>query len=235
MKGLNLQTVPRPVRRLKKPVARAYLRSRAALTHPNGLASLGGIFVLNMAHRPERLRAFSAEALRLKFAYERFEAVVDANGIVGCTMSHAAMLRLMLERGWKAAMICEDDARFLVSRGELDVLAASFLADERAEVACFAFNLLAAPRAHNSLYFRAVNTQTTACYLVKDSIAHELAEMFEEGARHMRDGGDRMVYGLDIIWKRLQPERFFLVPMVRAAIQADGWSDIEKRHVSYGV
>jgi glycosyl transferase, family 25 len=235
MKGLNLQTVPRPVRRLKKPVARAYLRSLAAVTQPNGVDLLGGIFVLNMAHRPERLRAFSAEARRLKLAYERIEAVADENGIVGCTLSHAAMLRLMLERGWKAAMICEDDVRFLISRRELDVLVASFLADKQAEVACLAFNLLRPPKAHNSLYFRAFDTQTTACYIMKGSIAAELAELFEEGARHMRDGGDRMVYGLDLIWKRLQPERVFLVPMVRAAIQEDGWSDIEKRHVSYGV
>lgn len=168
-------------------------------------------------------------------AWERFDAVQDSSGILGCTRSHAACLRRMVERGWECVMICEDDAQFHVSRAELDVLVDAFLTDPRGEVAMLAYNHLRPPRRHNLFYVRApIDTRNAACYLVKRSIADDLLSAFEEGARCLSAGGDRDVFGVDVAWRELQATRVFLLPIVRVASQVDGFSDIEGRIVSYG-
>lgn len=216
------------------PFASAWLALKTRAPH-GGVERLDRVLVLNLDDRADRLRSFTEGARRLGLHAARFPAIQDEVGIIGCTLSHIAMLRTMITEGWQAVMICEDDAVFRVSRDKLDVLVDAFLDDDGAEVACLAYHLQCAPAPRSLLYFRARNTRTTACYLVKRSIVADLLAVLEEGVPELRRGGDRMIYGVDMIWKRLQGQRVFLVPTVRAVVQADGWSDIENRHVSYGV
>jgi GR25 family glycosyltransferase involved in LPS biosynthesis len=189
------------------------------------------VLVINLASRPERLSAFEAEMRRLAVDdFVRFDAIFNESGIQGCTLSHAAVLREMGESGWDTAMICEDDARFSVDREELDVLIDAFLDDDQAEVACLAYwHREVYP--HSLLYLRTTRSFTTACYLIKASIAIDLAAVWEEAARMLAEGGDREVYGLDHVWNGLQRTRVFLIPIVRAARQEPGYSDIWQEYV----
>ena len=221
------------------PVARISLRlaSGSLQLRPGqvGVALLDAVLVINLSYRPDRLVQFEAEMRRLGMAARRFEAIPNPMGILGCTLSHAACLRMMLEADWSCAMICEDDAIFRVTRQELDVLTQSFLDDSGAEVSCLAFNLQRPPTLRNLFYFRTRETRTAACYLIKRSIAADLLGVFEQGIEGLSQGGDRMLFGIDIIWKRLQSDRIFVVPTVRAVCQAAGYSDIEGQEVSYNV
>ena len=85
-------------------------------------------------------------------------------------------------------MVCEDDARFVVNRQQLDVLVEDFLSDAEAEVACLAYWHREVER-HDALYLRTTRSFTTACYLVKASIAADLYTVWEEGARQLGNGG----------------------------------------------
>ena len=210
------------------------LRGRRDLV---GVDRLDAVIVINLADRPERLRGFEEEMARLGIPnYTRFEAIRDVPGILGCTRSHAECLRQMVESGWTCALFCEDDARFHVSRRELDVLVEAFLADPRAEVACLAYNHCEAPSWYNPLFVRAPrDTRSASCYLVKASIAPDLAALFTEGAEQLASGGDRSAFGIDRIWGRLIASRVFLLPIRRAAFQEPGYSDVESKFVSYGV
>ena len=91
------------------------------------------------------------------------------------------------------------------------------------------------PGRWNRLYLRAPQpTVTASCYLVKHSIAAKLADCLEEGARQLEQGGARAIFGNDEIWARLQQSHVFVIPIKRAARQADGYSDVERRIVSHG-
>jgi hypothetical protein len=221
------------------PVARAALLVGQLLTRirprANGVEQLDAVLVINLASRPDRLLSFESEMDRLRMRARRFEAISDPAGIIGCTASHAACLQMMLDEGWECVMICEDDAMFKISRRELDVLTQAFLRDSTAEVACFAFHLMSVPVPRNLLFFRARDTRTTACYLIKRSIAPELFALLNHAVDELRRGGDRAVFGVDVIWKRLQRSHVFVVPTVRAVVQAPGFSDIENMDVRYGV
>jgi glycosyl transferase family 25 len=220
---------------VRRPLATAVTNHRIKHRRGEGIARLDSVVVINLEHREDRLAGFALETQRLAIEnVRRFEAIPHASGIIGCSLSHAALARMMIAEGWNAVMVCEDDARFLASRAELDVLADAFLDDPAAEVACLAYNLKAAS-GYSRLFLRARQTQTAACYLLKRSIVKDLLAVWEAGISELERGGDRNLFGLDRAWWPLQSERVFLVPVRRAAVQEDGFSDIERRNVYYGV
>jgi hypothetical protein len=228
----RLLTLSRP---LAAVVMHRHVRRLRAEAPPRGVDRLDAVFVINLAKRPDRLQRFESEMERLGIVdFTRFPGVEHEIGILGCTLSHAGCVRTAVERSWNCVMICEDDVEFLVSRAELDVLVDAFLADNTADVVCLAYHHLSPPTRHNSLFLRAPeDTRTAACYLVKRSIAEQLADCFDEGARELAAGGDRMTYGIDTVWSGLQRSRVFLIPIKRAARQASGYSDIEQAYVDY--
>jgi hypothetical protein len=243
LRGLRRQFRPENRRRtLRLPRAELVLArearrvaARAAAGGQVGTERLASISVINLASRADRLQAFMRDAELLRLAnVQRFDAVAHENGSVGCALSHAACMEQMLAGGWPAMMVCEDDALFRVGRARLDALVERFLEDETAEAACLAyFHRDATP--HDTLYLRTANAQTTACYVIKQSLAAEMLETSRRAAERLADGGDITVYSLDQAWKKLQRTHVFLIPIVRAATQRAGYSDISREGVDYRI
>jgi glycosyl transferase, family 25 len=257
-KALARRVIPDSVKRLLRPVRNRFRPenrlfttrlpvARAALAYgslrlacgpprrPFGMARLSRVCVINLADRSDRLAAFNLEAKRLGLEdIERVEGVKHENGALGCAQAHALCVQEQLNRSWSSMMVCEDDAAFLLPRRHLDVLIDRFLDDTQAEVACLAY-FHQRVRPYSSLFLRALETQTTTCYIVKASIAPELLAILEEGVCQLTRGGDPFRYCADQAWKSLQQDHVFVVPIRRAAYQRAGYSDIERRDVDYGV
>ena len=218
-----------------RPASQVALWARGAIRRGNrsaGVERLDATLVINLAKRRDRLAGFTAEMQRLRVEnYIRLEAFSHENGLIGCLMSHAECLRMMLAGSWQCMMVCEDDARFHVRRRQLDTFVDAFLDDPTAEVACLAYHHCGPPRAYNLLFARAPDvTHNTGCYLIKRSIAADLLALFEESIAQLAVGGDRHVYAADRIWTRLISTRVFLLPIRRVAFQEDGYSDVQGAH-----
>jgi GR25 family glycosyltransferase involved in LPS biosynthesis len=208
------------------------MRSLRAEGVPVGVDRISALRVINLQARADRLASFTREMERLGIdRFERFEAIEDRIGAIGCTRSHALLLREMIDRAWPSLMVFEDDVRFRLSRERLDVLVDAFLDDELAEVACLEFNAQKTRR-YGALFLRATESQNTGCYLVKATIARELLKAFEDGVAAMAKGGDPLLYNVDIVWKQLQRSRVFVAPIEKVAYQEPGYSDIERRFVT---
>jgi hypothetical protein len=198
-----------------------------------GIDRLDAVTVINLASRTDRLKQFMGEMRRLGVdRVERFDALLAEPGIIGCTRSHLECVRRITRDGLEAAMVCEDDAIFLVDRPQLDVLVDAFLDDPAADVACLGY-FASRSEPHDSLFLRGKHVRTMSCYVVKARVAEELGELLELGVRELERGGDRRIYGCDKIWMRLQDRRVFLIPIVRAVRQSAGYSDVERRVVVY--
>lgn len=218
----------------QRAVARVELARRAATDRRGGVSRLSGIRVINLPSETERLAATMDELLALDIRHaERFEAVARDDGALGCALSHLACLEEMGERGWTSMLVCEDDAEFLVDRSRLDVLVDAFLDDPRAEVACLAYFVWES-RPYDRLYLQATSVQTCACYLLKRSIAGDLAEVWRDGAERLARGEPAAANACDRSWAKLQRRHVFLVPAIRVARQRPAYSAVERRPVRYG-
>ena len=200
---------------------------------PRELERLGSVMLINLESRPDRLEQATAEMQRLGIHQaERFDAIPSANGALGCALSHAECLRRLLAKDWDAMMVCEDDVEFLVERSHLDALVDAFLDDAAADVACLAY-FVRRSRPHSRLFLRGMNVQTASCYVVKRRVAEELLSAWDDGIEQLAAGGTPHRHACDRSWIPLQESRVFLVPMIRAARQRSGYSDIERRLVAY--
>jgi hypothetical protein len=198
-----------------------------------GIERLSAVRVINLASRPDRLERVRRELSRLHIdRAERFEAIPEENGFLGCARSHADCLAQAIRGPGECAMVCEDDVTFCVDRRTLDVLIDAFLDDPLADVACLAYFASRTAR-HSILFRRGTYIRTAACYVVKARVVPELLDVWQRGIQELARGGDPGRYACDKTWMPLQQRRVFLVPINRAARQASGYSDVQRRVVAY--
>lgn len=191
---------------------------------------------INLASRPDRRESVEAQFSKLNISsFERFDAIAEVNGPLGCARSHVAVLETPAAHG-KVLMICEDDIVFESDRHEIDPLIDEFLDNPSLDVLCLAFNLATRPHWVSPFLGITDDTQTTALYLCKERARIPIREVFLDSVADLARGRSGSRAAIDQKWKRLQRGRlFFSVPRVRVARQSAGYSDIEKRFTDYGV
>ena len=78
------------------------------------------IIFINLEKRQDRLLEIKNELDTFNLQYERFNAIENECGIVGCGYSHLAVLKIAKERNYKNILILEDDFYFVVSKDEFE-------------------------------------------------------------------------------------------------------------------
>lgn len=192
------------------------------------------IHFINLDHRVDRLKQVSKELSKLNLGSpKRFSAIYEVSGAVGCAKSHGYLTQ-SLGGSSSPALICEDDAEFLVSKKRLKEVIDEFLADRVLDVLCIANSTSGQPHRISERLAITNNTQTTSCYLVKPSALKLLSKSFLKSSRMLEAGFPANRYAADMLWKRLQNGRLiFAVPTVRLARQTSSYSDIQRRFTDY--
>jgi len=70
------------------------------------------ILYINLDYRIDRKQHIESELSKMGWTGERFSAIKDDIGAIGCSKSHIQCLQIALERGWDHVLICEDDLTF---------------------------------------------------------------------------------------------------------------------------
>jgi GR25 family glycosyltransferase involved in LPS biosynthesis len=210
------------------------------------LNKLSPPYVINLDHRIDRWLETQEEFKKLDLIPRRIEAVyVKDKGFKGCLASHI----LALKEGQKTNLpvwISEDDIAFIVPKSKLFYLIDEFLKSD-GEILCIANNTPSVTH-HDKLFYVALETQTTASYIIKQSFIPILLQLWEEvyeceekGTVHFsyhlfkRTGGKGIenFNCLDVCWKILQHYYKFLVPIQVYAIQRKSYSDITQSVQDY--
>lgn len=192
------------------------------------------IIYINLASRPDRKLEIEEEFRRLRVRdFERFDAIAKEKGIVGCNLSHAAVLGGK-NYSEELVMVCEDDAQFVASREEVDHIIDSFVSKSWLDVLCLG-NLVENKVIRIDQDFAiSNNVQTTSCYVVRGAHLASIASIFAKSARKLEKGSPVWLHALDIAWKSAQRwSLVFAVPHAPTVIQRASFSDIEKRKVDY--
>jgi GR25 family glycosyltransferase involved in LPS biosynthesis len=183
---------------------------------------------INLDSRPDRRAHMEEVTQTFGDKVIRFPAIKYTPGIVGCVMSHIAILRRALEEKWGNVLILEDDAQwnnFDEGYAKLKQLASSSFDVILLGGSCIYYD---------QGTYRLHSGQTTTAYLVNSNYIPTLLSNYEEGlVKLQKEPQFRELYSLDIYWKRLQSRDNWYVIIPCLMYQLPSYSDIENTFVDY--
>ena len=193
------------------------------------------VIYINLDSRIDRRTHFESQFHKMGFQPQRFSAIRNADGAIGCSMSHVACMELAIKNGWDHVLVCEDDAT-ITNPGQLVHQTTQFLNrfGDAWDVLLLAGNNHQPFRPVSPECVRVANCQTTTAYLVRRPYFERLLANFKEGLKNLIANPARQPdYAIDQHWKLLQrTDRWYLsVPIT--VIQRPDYSDIAKQHVDY--
>jgi len=193
------------------------------------------IIYINLERRQDRREQIEQELSAIGLIGERFNAINHTSGIVGCGLSHLAVLKQAEENQWENLLILEDDFQFLVPKETLNQqLQAFWDLNIPWDVIMLSYNL-SASTPYNDLIGRVTDAQTASGYLVNRHFYPKLINMLTQAIPLLESTGNHWEYANDQCWKQLQPISQWFYFMTRLGKQRGSFSDNSNRYMDYGV
>ena len=171
---------------------------------------LGGVYVINLDRRTDRLEEFQEEMDMLQLPFKRFPGILKTPGTVGCGMSHLAILKEARDLGLKNVLIFEDDFMLQVSKDEFWGAVDDFFKTEKDYDVFLLAAWIKKKTDHSDRLFRVQEAQGASAYIVNSWFYDPLIELYEETLPKLEATGRHWLYSRDQSWKTLQPEGVWL-------------------------
>ena len=190
------------------------------------------VIYINLEHRKDRKEEIETELNSMNIEYERFNAISNPDfGIVGCTQSHLEIFKMAKEKRYKNILIFEDDFKFIVSKhifeAQIELL---YQSQVKFDICMLGYRLLKSRPCHDFPFLqKAIDVDTTSCYIINDSMYDILIDLYEWTIPLLIDTHKHWIYALDQIWKILQPIRKWYIFNTRIGIQRPSYSDLRKQ------
>ena len=184
------------------------------------------VLFINLDSRTDRRKHFESQFFEIGFHPQRFAAIQNARGAIGCTMSHIACMEMAIQNKWDHVLVCEDDAT-IINPGQLVHQVNHFFQrfNDSWDVLLLAGNNYQPFRQESPEAVRVANCQTTTAYLVRRPYFETLLANFKEGLSKLK--------AIDQYWKKLQRKnRWYLIVPI-SMIQRSDFSNVSNRHVDY--
>lgn len=192
---------------------------------------------INLEHREDRKNQIETELKKVGFYnYQRFNAIKNNKGYLGCSESHLECLKLARQKQYPNVMILEDDFEFLIDKDEFQNIL-NHLSTIDYDVFILSYNTDSSniTDTEDQYLKRIKETQTASGYIVNKKYYNKLIENFEEGLRLLRETDIYHKYAIDQYWKPLQSQDKWYCYKKRIGKQRESYSDIEKGIVNYQV
>lgn len=189
---------------------------------------------INLEHREDRKNQIEGELKKVDFYnYQRFNAVKNKKGYLGCSQSHIDCIKLAKANNFPNVMILEDDFQFLIGKNEFHMILNHLLTVEY-DVFILGYNTRDITDIGDKYLKKIRGTQTTSGYIVNRRYYDKLITNFEEGLRLLKETDIYSKYAIDQYWKLIQPDDKWLV-YKRIGKQRESFSDIENVNVNYNI
>lgn len=169
---------------------------------------------------------------------ERFSAIKEKNGAIGCSKSHIAVLELALKNSWKNLLVLEDD---MLWNDQFDTQM-KILEQKLSEP----YDVIVLS-GMNSIYdkgtLKLIRCYGTGAYIVNSSYYQTLLNNFKEGLQKLEKYYSKKniwnklppnyteIYNLDKHWILLQSkDNWFIVQMMYSPL---GYSDVTNKEEDY--
>jgi len=185
------------------------------------------VVYINLDERTDRRAEVEDQLSPFGSRVERFSAIKNSWGAIGCSQSHIAVLKLAKERNWGNVLVIEDDFIWK-NRPSSESILSELLEKPYDVILLGGAYVKYIPKLH-----RCIEAQTTTAYLVNSSYYDTMISNFEEGLSHLLEEKDYGKYALDQWWKQLQRKDRWFIIIPGLATQRPSFSDIEGHFVNY--
>lgn len=189
------------------------------------MVDLGGVFYINLDHRTDRRAEIEKELTDMDLKFERFPAIRTQYGIVGCGLSHLAVLKEAKARGYPNVLIFEDDFQFLVTKEQFHASLQKALKKEY-DVLMLGYNTDETPEVVDGC-MRLTNVQSASGYIVHSRMYDTLIAVQEEAVKRLDETKMHWLYANDQSWKVLQPKSLWYALQPRTGKQRPSISDTD--------
>ncbi len=212
-----------------------------------GINRLEKIYIINLAHRKDRLDSIMYELNKVGTnleIIERINAVHFKNfGAIGCGMSHCLALTKMIKQDYTNTLILEDDFILAVEPDEFNNYIDKLYEDNNKwDVIMLGANLEQYRKTQKDYLIKIEKARTTSGYIINKSIVKTINDNFKEACKLMRDNIGKMDehlikhnYAIDMYWQQYQSNNLWYCFNPRLGKQLPSYSDVENRFTSYGV
>ena len=200
----------------------------------SGNTRIDKIIYINLDHRTDRREEIEIELEEMGLTYERFPAIKDVSGAVGCCKSHLAVLKQARDQGYQNVLVLEDDFQFVVDKTEFEKQIGQ-LFEIPFDVCLLAYNTNYLHESPYPFLSKIKDAQTTAGYLIQSHYYDTLIAQWEHGLKMFQETGNEPLYTCDQSWKTLQERDTWYCFTERMGIQRESYSDIQKGVISYGI
>lgn len=196
-------------------------------------------FYINLDGRRDRFDYFEKVKSDNSFLtnIQRFSAIQNSNGALGCTMSHYNALKLAYEtyKGDECIAIFEDDF-FILDKNAFNDFVSDFSSIKNNDdwsVITFTRRAGTYYGKYDDKFNYIKETQTMSGYIIKTTFIETLVKQLEIGITNMENGLSEHNNTCDQIWKPLQHGNNFIYYNRVFAGQLPSYSNLEKRVVDY--
>ena len=197
-------------------------------------SDIKNIFYINLDKRTDRKIHVENQLKLLNWTAHRFPAILNSFGLLGCGLSHLALLKYAKNNNLDHILILEDDILFLNPSLFLDNLNQFLKTHTNFDVLLLAGNNIGNYERIDDYCVKVSQCQTTTAYLVKNNYYDTLIKNYENGINLLQLYPNKIDdYTIDQFWKKLQKTHnwFLLTPL--SVIQRPDISDVEKRVTNY--
>jgi len=193
------------------------------------------VVYINLAKRHDRKAEMEVELAKAAITAERFEAIERRPGIVGCGLSHLAVLKQAKEQNAPNVLIFEDDFQFIVDPDVFhDTVQTFFNTVADWDVLMFSY-CLEKSQPYNETFGKVVAATTASAYLVHQRFYDTLIQTLETALPLLESTGQHWYYANDQCWKSLQPKAQWFYTLTRIGIQRGSYSDNSYEYMDRGV
>jgi hypothetical protein len=195
------------------------------------------IFYINLDKRFDRRAEIEQELNNMELPYERFPAIYNENGAIGCGYSHLSVLKLARDRGYKNVLIFEDDFIFLVEKQELESYFEKLFNNSCNFEVCFlSYNCHSFEDIPQHTFIkRVLDAQSASGYIVNEKCYSKLISLYENAMPLLEATNHHWIYANDQCWKGLQKKDTWICFDKRIGKQRASYSDNANRFTDYGV
>ena len=197
------------------------------------LKNIDNVYYINLEERKDRRKHVEKQLDSLGWKYQRFNAIKNKSGRLGCSLSHLRLLTEAKNKNLPYIIIIEDDIDFTNVELFKEQFQSFMNSDIDYDVYLLAGNLRNPVKQVSPNLLRIFKSFTTTGYIVKNHYFDTMINNIKEGINKLIRNTKNGYNAIDVYWMKLQQTGKWYISYPRTVTQLPDYSDIEGREVNY--